>query len=532
MSCSQFFPITYIEAVYLRIIYPDASLENGTGFRFFIYYNFIFLLKFKVIGGKNMKLYVKKSAMYPMGERIYNLLSSSLGNSPLPSKVIMARNSSSGKIEFFIDETLPSNGIGFLSKNQADGVLDAVDSILSKSLDYSVSLAGIDSGLIVCDLDYESLVSNVSTVDNDIFKTEIERIISLGICTEDLINQKIDYMHQHRFPDGLILKVLQYHDHVISNVCNPKTLYIDPEPKSSGSSILGRCVLNALNGSAMIYEGDKSVGKNVCAETVAWLLNQPYYVITFNKRMTNDDVYGTKSTDNSALLGLNKELALSYLKLQQYGIDNCPGAIVDEAAEYELLRAKASSVSIIQDPSVFVECVRNGGVLCLNEMNMAEANFLSGLVNPLTDGSRFLDIPGVGRLPIHPKCIVIGTQNAEYTGVCEQNDATMSRFGCIQFDYPKSIRSQLEAVVGKDRLNKKYFIDTDKYYGNILKAVQKGVVTNSCLNIRGFIRALNATADVPGFTTLSENIITHVINTCPFDDRMQLIAQLNEIVTI
>lgn len=479
------------------------------------------------------KVLIKKTAMYKKGSEIMELLNDVKPGEKLPVKIIINTNPVSGKIEFFAEEISNDNAIGFLSKNQTEtGIDELLEDIIEGKVDYTMYLTGIENNLIAGEIEYTPIAKQKVSIDLSVFEKELNRIYSKDIASPDVMEHKFKVMKEHRFPDELILKVLEHHTKKNTNVCNPKTIYIDPNPKDKGASILGRCVLNALNGSAMIYEGDKSVGKNVCAETVAWLLNEAYYVITFNRRMTNDDIYGTKSTDNSAANEITEKLAYDYLKFKSLGEKNVESSVKLNAAKYESLKAKASSVSIIQDPSVFVECVKNGGVLCLNEMNMAEANFFAGFANPLTDGSRFLDIPGVGRLEINPNCIIIGTQNAEYTGVCEQNDATMSRFGCIQFDYPNSIRTQLETVVGKNRLDKKYFIDTDKYYGALLKAVRDGSVSNSCLNIRGFIRALNATAEIPGFTTLAENIIMHVINTCPIDDRQILTAQLIEYINI
>lgn len=259
-------------------------------------------------------------------------------------------------------------------------------------------------------------------------------------------------------------------------------------------------------------------------------LNMPYYMITFNRGMTADDIYGTKSTDNSAAELLTEELADAYLQVAA-GNREIP-ATVEKAAKYEYLRAKASSVSIVQEESCLVEWIKNGGVMCFNEMNMAEANFFASFTNQLTDNTGFIDIPGYGHLEINPDCILIGTQNADYTGVCEQNDATMSRFGCIQFPYPKSIKAQLEATVGKDRLDKAYFKQTDELYKTLYAAVTKGMVENSCLNIRGFIRGLKGVAQVPGLSTLKRQIEIHVIDTCPVDDRLQLMQLVREKITL
>ena len=82
-------------------------------------------------------------------------------------------------------------------------------------------------------------------------------------------------------------------------------------------------------------------------------------MITFNRGMTADDIYGTKSTDNSAAELLTEELADAYLQVAA-GNREIP-ATVEKAAKYEYLRAKASSVSIVQEESCLVEWIKNGG---------------------------------------------------------------------------------------------------------------------------------------------------------------------------
>lgn len=361
-------------------------------------------------------------------------------------------------------------------------------------------------------------------------KNTLYIIIKKGICSKEDLKRNIDVMKAHRCPEELIRQILLRYRKFEKSISVPKTFYIDPDPKSKDASIFALALLNTLTNSATIFEGDKSVGKNVCAETLAMCLNMPYYMITFNRGMTADDIYGTKSTDNSAAELLTEELADAYLQVAA-GNREIP-ATVEKAAKYEYLRAKASSVSIVQEESCLVEWIKNGGVMCFNEMNMAEANFFASFTNQLTDNTGFIDIPGYGHLEINPDCILIGTQNADYTGVCEQNDATMSRFGCIQFPYPKSIKAQLEATVGKDRLDKAYFKQTDELYKTLYAAVTKGMVENSCLNIRGFIRGLKGVAQVPGLSTLKRQIEIHVIDTCPVDDRLQLMQLVREKITL
>ena len=59
----------------------------------------------------------------------------------------------------------------------------------------------------------------------------------------------------------------------------------------------------------MIFEGDKSVGKNMCAETLAYILHLPFDMITMTRGMGGDELYGTKVTDLSASANLTPEMA-------------------------------------------------------------------------------------------------------------------------------------------------------------------------------------------------------------------------------
>ncbi|MGN0294747.1 MAG: hypothetical protein ACI4D3_12180 [Lachnospiraceae bacterium] len=476
---------------------------------------------------KHLTIEIKKTAAYKKGTEMLMLLDT-LKEAYLPVPIRIAENEKLGKIEFFAEELKKENGIGFLAAEQ-ENVEAAIKNLLSEEIPYQLFLKGHKGNVMKAELSWEEVVKAEVEVDTEAFADLKKHILDHHFCTEEELERNIRVMKAHRCNDEMIRQVLSTYRHYDRPANVPGTIYVDPDPESKKASLFSDCLLNTLIGAATIYEGDKSVGKNMCAETVAMVRNQPYYMISFNRSMTADDVYGSKSTDNSASRLLTPEMAESYLEVMNGTVN--PEAY-KAAAEFEYLKAKAASVAIVQEQSCLVEWLRNGGVMCFNEMNMAEANFFSSFANQITDGSGFLDIPGYGRITINPDCILIGTQNADYTGVCEQNDATLSRFGCIQFDYPKSIEKQLKAVVGEDRLDQRYFSQTDQFYQSLLAAVHNGQVENSCLNIRGFCRALNATAQVPGATTLADQIRIHVINTCPIDDRIPLTAQLNEKITL
>lgn len=471
---------------------------------------------------------IQKASTYPKASAMMQLLDTKADPGVLPIKIV-PKKKASGKIEFFAEEVKKENGIGFLAKGQ-DEIAEIIEFILEGKATYELFLVSYsDQSPITfeAELKYEKCEKEQIKVDTSVFDSICEHIVQSDICSKEDLERNIRVMKEHRFPDELIRQVLLKYRKYDRPARVPKTIYIDPDTNAK-TSLLALCAINIVIGSPLILEGDKSVGKNMCAETLAMIFNMPFDMTTMTRSMTADDLYGTKSTDNTASNEMKEDMAEEYLKAMR-GESTFDAT---KAARFEYLKAKAASVSIVQEHSSFIHWLQHGGVYCLNEMNMAEPNFLASFVNQITDGSGFIDIQGYGRISINPDCILIGTQNANYTGTCEQNDATMSRFACIQFDYPDSIRPMIESVVGKKRLAAEYFKQVDSFYSLLHTSVQKGTLENSCLNIRGFCRALNAVAQVPGASSLKRQIQIHVINTCPQDERNMLEQFLNNKITL
>ena len=208
---------------------------------------------------------------------------------------------------------------------------------------------------------------------------------------------------------------------------------------------------------------------------------------------------------------------------------------------FEKLKAEASAVHITVDQSELYDWLTIGGVMVFNEMNMAEANFFASFTNQLLDGTGFLNIPGRGEVDIDPNCVLFGTQNADYQGVEIQNEATMSRFGCLYFKQPRTVKPQLMTAVSSAlkkcgyedcMLDEIYFDQCEAFYKQCQKAVESGLVANSVLNIRGFVRALTAVAKSNGCAKLRRQVEIHVINTCPVDDRAQLNIAADSLITM
>ncbi len=331
----------------------------------------------------------------------------------------------------------------------------------------------------------------------------------------------------------------------------PRPIYKDPALKEyikdHNEGIISEGLRCALSGHGLVAQGGKSVGKNVWSSTIAMLLNVPMSLLTFSRSMAPSAIYGEKSTDNSASEHLYSEEA------KELALKSVSGKDIDAAADFELLKAQASSVRIIQDQSELFDALQYGRVMIFNEMNMADPNLFASFVNQILDGTGFLFIPGRGEVEIPREFVFIGTQNEDYEGVEMQNEATMSRLAAITFPQPKTIIPQLEAAVEAEikkngireideefkKAEKTAFKQVEDYYDACKSmTVDDGstsfnnLVSESVLNIRGFIRALVEYLESFGHTTLKRKIEMHVISTCPSDERNGLKTVLGNYVTL
>jgi MoxR-like ATPase len=438
--------------------------------------------------------------------------------------------------------------------------------------------------------------------------------VAAGIITQEEADRKVEVMLKNYVDENLMLQVIRgwktYKKHSHRLRCEYVDPYLEDRRKQGRRGLIAKALRNAVNRYAIIEEGEKSVGKNVFVETIAWLMNMPLYLITFSRNMSPSSVYGEKSTDNTAseyfktttaeratqaklqLANIEKQMTEirgmfrrsaelndankyteAYIKLVNecgekgdisiltseggvdaqvlkifYGEDSGYAKTMDLfekrytemqtlVAELDRRSAQAQSVNIIIDSSELYDWLTIGGLMVFNEMNMAEPNFFASFSNQLTDGTGFLFIPGRGEVKISEDCVLCGTQNADYEGVEQQNEATMSRFGCSTFEQPKTIKNQLIAAVQTELKAKGYTqaLDTksidliEKFYKICQKAVNKGDFTNAVLNIRGFVRAMTNVISSDGNALLIEEVEDHVINTCPVDERQPLASTASTI---
>lgn len=524
----------------------------------------------------------RRTVLCQAGEKVKEMVESGTTS----FKTIINPDKTAGGFQMFVDEKSDdwTNVFGIVKtiKDDSGAVLDDTDVKILTDQNYTVSDIKFDGTDITAKIVIiqDTNVTGISgdSDNHEAIMTIVNEKIAEGIVTKEEAEEKIKYMDENHVDDFLIERVVRGWKKYPKKIHKPSCIYVDPyladSQKRRVEGIVSEGLRHGVSRIAVILEGDKSVGKNVYAETITWLLGMPMFLITFSRQMSPSSIYGEKSTDNSAAQALaafdpdilKKAEDLKSKRdfmIQHFSKMNIPGdgdqqikainsmmeqiltpeenELLKKAEEFKMLQAQAASVNIVIDASELYDWLTMGGVMVFNEMNMAEANFFASFTNQLLDGTGFLFVPGRGEVRINPDCVLIGTQNADYEGVEQQNEATMSRFNALCFKQPETIKGQLVAAVnaalkrdGFDgiKVNPEYYKQAEKYYKQCSASVKKDVVSNACLNIRGFVRAITLVAESNGITKLKRAIEMAVINTCPVDERQDLFATLDAIVSV
>lgn len=213
----------------------------------------------------------------------------------------------------------------------------------------------------------------------------------------------------------------------------------------SGDEILREAVSAVLAGKNILLVGDKSTGKNVLAENLAFLFKRPLWNLSFHINI-----------DSSVLIG-------------------------DDTL-------KNGNVLFREGP--ITKAANCGGFVVLDEINMAK-NEAMAVLHSILDYRRIIDIPGYDLIKLHPATRFIATMNYGYEGTRELNEALLSRFVIIKM--PLISRDRLVELIKKEYPNMK-----DEYVGNIafffydlkLKA-EAGEISRHAPDLRGIFDAID-----------------------------------------
>ena len=410
-----------------------------------------------------------------------------------------------------------------------EAVIDGTEAIGYADIDaselpnvYEVTITGLTAD----GKNFEAKLSSEGTAAKTAeFEEEQKAIIEKGMVSETKLEKIMALLKRSRVLPDVIRDVLERIGEAGENqteLGDCEATYEDANP-SREYSILHDALIFVFTRACVIFVGPKSTGKNVLAKTVAWILCTPFYQISLNLDTTADDVYGPRSTDNSAMNRLDLELALAKVKVQMLTEAGKAAEITEEllkkAAEFELLAAQSAAIHIVQLESDILKWARYGGVLLLDEMNLAEANFLASLIHPLADGTKCLVGPGeIGTIPLHPNCVLFAGMNpatSDYTGTRQLNDATESRCGEIWFEMPESVEQILKANfdMANTTLKEKHFKACDEVYKAFKNTKEnRAGMSDKALNVRGLVRSLKAVERYPQSTKLGWQIQLNVVD--------------------
>lgn len=221
-------------------------------------------------------------------------------------------------------------------------------------------------------------------------------------------------------------------------------LLAKPRYRYYGREIIEQAVTAIIAGENLLLVGPKATGKNVLAENLAAAFGRPDWNISFHINM-----------DSSYLLGTDTF---------------CNGAV-----EFR--------------PGPVYECAEAGGFGVLDEINMARNEALA-VLHSLLDFRRILDVPGYGRLRLHPATRFIATMNYGYAGTRELNEALISRFVVLQL--PAIGAGDLERLIGAEfpRLTikgRRLFVEL---FADLQQKCEYGEISSKAVDIRGIFDAI------------------------------------------
>ena len=223
-----------------------------------------------------------------------------------------------------------------------------------------------------------------------------------------------------------------------ARVPKPRFLYM-------GNDILDKAISAILAGKNILLVGDKSTGKNVLAENLAYLFNRPMRNVSFHV-----------SVDSSSLIG-------------------------DDTL-------KSANVVFREGPIALASL--NGGFAVLDEINMAK-NEAMAVLHSVLDYRRNIDIPGYNLIEVHPATRFIATMNYGYEGTRDLNEALLSRFVVIKM--PQISDTDLRYLI-KDQhkeLNSEIIEQIAKFFANLKSKAKAHEISESAPDLRGIFDAID-----------------------------------------
>lgn len=211
-----------------------------------------------------------------------------------------------------------------------------------------------------------------------------------------------------------------------------------------GKDILEMAIAGLLKGQNILLTGAKATGKNILAETLAYVFHRPTYNVSFHVNTGSAELIGTDTFEDNQV------------KLRRGSI---------------------------------YQCAQYGGFGILDEINMAKNDAVS-VLHATLDYRRSIDVPGYHKIDLHPAARFIGTMNYGYAGTKELNEALVSRF--LVIDMPLQTAQTLEFIIRTSYPQAKPEA-VEQFVGLFLDLQLKAdnsEISTKALDLRGLLAAL------------------------------------------
>lgn len=245
---------------------------------------------------------------------------------------------------------------------------------------------------------------------------------------KDLKAYRLKYSYQEADRDGEVLK---------KRIPQPETVYI-------GGKVLTMAISALLEGKHIILEGEKSSGKNVLANMLAFLFRRPIWTSSCHVQVDESKLVGSETFRNNEV----------------------------SFREGHVVRA-----------------MKNGGFFIADEVNFARPEAVSVLYSA-TDFRGEVDISGYSKVVGHPAYRVIATMNYGYSGTRELNEAFADRFivihcgGMDEEDLKDFLQSQFPT------LNAYHLEIFTGVYMDLQQKAQNSEISTRAVSLRGLLDAL------------------------------------------
>ena len=259
---------------------------------------------------------------------------------------------------------------------------------------------------------------------------------------DELRGNMLDYLRQQGVNEKLLAGIMAYREKYPWQ--DESRELAQPRFRFWGRELWEQALAALLAGENLLLIGEKATGKNVLADNLAFAFGRGDWNVSFHINMDASMMLGADTFKNG---------------------------------------------EVCFRPGPVYACAKAGGFCILDEINMARNEALAAL-HSLLDYRRILDVPGYGRLKMHPAARFIGTMNYGYAGTRELNEALASRFAVIKL--PPISEEILGAILSDEfpALDRKTRDNLVNLFLELQLKCQKGEISSRSVDLRGLLGAI------------------------------------------